>query len=188
MRDGSANSTPHRARTAHARIFSRVAQACELHLFVCFLETVVLTNAPCLILHHSRCSTTRTPLPCCLLPKGRIPVPFRRDTRLTLLSSNRARSVEENERAVLDFQNVSGETVSAAMKVGTGLELTGRQRACVTLQDERRKVFGVLCPDSEVESVENPVFLVFSCCVSVCACCDCSSLEFRILLVPTRCP
>ena len=141
MRDGSANSTPHRARSAHASIFSRVAQACELHLFVCFLETVVLTNAHCLILHHFRCSTTRTPLlPCFLLPTGRIPVPFRRDSRLTVWSSNRARSEEECERSVLAFQYVSGGTVSAAMKVGTGLEQTWRQRACVTPHDERERL------------------------------------------------
>ena len=39
------NSTPYRARVTDANIFSRVAQACELRLFACFLKTVIFTNA-----------------------------------------------------------------------------------------------------------------------------------------------
>ena len=60
---GGVNSTPHRARITHANIFSRVAQAYELHLFVCPLKTVISHGrmscfAPCLIPHFSGCSTT----------------------------------------------------------------------------------------------------------------------------------
>ena len=49
-------STLHRARILHANLFSRVAQPCELHLFVCHLETVILASA----CHVSHLMTTET--------------------------------------------------------------------------------------------------------------------------------
>ena len=52
----SVNSTLHRAHITHASLFSRVAQPCELHLFVCHLERVILMSG----CHFSHLPRSRT--------------------------------------------------------------------------------------------------------------------------------